>query len=99
VQSGAEFAVAFLRAGVRHFRVELVDEPSDVVVDILEAYRRVLLGERKGTDVVEWVGMLPDANGNSHGSGRGSLEIKKEIDRNTMKQTATAARDVQASRT
>ena len=99
VQSGAEFAVAFLRAGVRHFRVELVDEPSDVVVDILEAYRRVLLGERKGTDVVEWVGMLPDANGNSHGSGRGSLEIKKEIDRNTMKQTATAARDVQESRT
>ena len=61
-----------------------------MLVPLMDAYRRVLAGERRGADVVEWVGSLPDANGRSHGAGRGSLEVRKERDRGTMKQTAAA---------
>ena len=89
-QSGAEYVHELVAAGVRRFRVELVDEPGSVVAPLMDAYRRVLAGERRGADVVEWVGSLPDANGRSHGAGRGSLEVRKERDRGTMKQTAAA---------
>jgi putative protease len=89
-QSGAEYAAELVAAGVRRFRVELVDEPGSVVAPLMDAYRQVLAGERRGADVVEWVGSLPDANGRSHGAGRGSLEVRKERDRGTMKQTAAA---------
>jgi hypothetical protein len=89
-QSGAEYVSDLLDAGVRHFRIELVDEPGAVVGELLEAYREVLAGDRRGSEVVRWVGTLPDANGNAHGAGRGSLEARKEKDRGTMKQTAAA---------
>jgi putative protease len=61
-----------------------------VVQPLMEAYRRVLAGEQRGAEVVAWVGTLPDANGRSHGAGRGSLEVRREIDRSYMKQTAAA---------
>ena len=89
-QSGAEYVHELVAAGVRRFRVELVDEPGSVVAPLMDAYRQVLAGERHGAEVVEWVGSLPDANGRSHGAGRGSLEVRKERDRGTMKQTAAA---------
>jgi putative protease len=89
-QSGAEYVGELTAAGVRHFRVELVDEPANVVQPLMEAYRRVLAGEQRGAEVVAWVGTLPDANGRSHGAGRGSLEVRREIDRSYMKQTAAA---------
>lgn len=89
-QSGAEYVGELTAAGVRHFRVELVDEPAAVVAPLMEGYREVLAGERRGVDLVEWVGTLPDANGRSHGAGRGSLEVRRERDRGAMKQTAAA---------
>ena len=93
-QSGAEYIGEMVVAGIRHFRVELVDEPAKVVAPLMEAYRAVLAGERRGSEVVEWVGTLPDANGRSHGAGRGSLEVRKERDRGTMKQTAAVRNEV-----
>jgi U32 family peptidase len=38
-QSGAWHVGALLAAGVRHWRVELVDEPAEVVTPLLQAYR------------------------------------------------------------
>ena len=89
-QSGAEYLHILMDAGVRHFRVELVDEPGSVVRELLEAYRGAVAGNTRGAEVVRWVGTLPDANGNAHGAGRGSLEARREKDRGTMKQTAAA---------
>jgi collagenase-like PrtC family protease len=89
-QSGAEYLHDLMDAGVRHFRIELVDEPGSVVRDLLEAYRDAVAGDARGAEVVKWVGTLPDANGNAHGAGRGSLEVRREKDRGTMKQTAAA---------
>ena len=91
-QSGAEYLPDLMDAGVRHFRVELVDEPGSVVRDLLEAYRGAVAGDTRGAEVVRWVGTLPDANGNAHGAGRGSLEVRREKDRGTMKQTAASTR-------
>jgi collagenase-like PrtC family protease len=91
-QSGAEYLPDLMDAGVRHFRVELVDEPGSVVRDLLEAYRGAVAGDTRGAEVMRWVGTLPDANGNAHGAGRGSLEVRREKDRGTMKQTAASTR-------
>ena len=60
--------------------------------DLLEAYRGAVAGDTRGAEVVRWVGTLPDANGNAHGAGRGSLEVRREKDRGTMKQTAASTR-------
>ena len=89
-QSGAEYVDQLTAAGVQHFRVELVDEPAGVVAPLMEGYRRVLAGEMRGSELVAWVGTLPDANGRSHGAGPGSLEVRQERDRGSMKQTAAA---------
>ena len=89
-QSGAEYIHELTSAGITRFRVELVDEPAEIVSPLLEAYKDCLLGLKKGRDVVELVGSFPDANGRSHGAGRGSFEVKKEIDRTSMKSTAAA---------
>jgi U32 family peptidase len=97
-QSGAEFVLDLRKAGVGRFRVELVDEPGSVVGDLLSAYKDVLGGTRNGNEVVRWVGTLPDANGNAHGAGRGSLETRREKDRGAMKPTAAATRQAARGR-
>jgi putative protease len=50
-QSGAEAVPALGAAGVRHFRVELLDEEPDEIRRILAAYRGLLAGSRSGGDV------------------------------------------------
>lgn len=40
-QSGADFIERFLGAGIRRFRVDLVDEPAEYVGPLLEWYRRI----------------------------------------------------------
>ena len=50
-QSGAEAVPALLAAGVRHYRVELLDEGPDEIRRILAAYRGLLAGNRSGGDV------------------------------------------------
>ena len=89
-QSGAEYVHELINAGIKRFRVDLVDEPAETVSPLLEAYKDCLLGLKRGRDVVRLVGSFPDANGRSHGAGRGSFEVKKEVDRASMKQTAAA---------
>jgi hypothetical protein len=73
-------------------RLKLVDEPAGVVAPLLEAYRAVVAGERRGAEVVEWVGTLPDANGRSHGAGRGSLETRQAGWCELLKPVLTAPR-------
>ena len=97
-QSGAEYLGEFRSAGVSKFRVELVDEPAEVVAPLLEAYRECCAGRRGGGEVVAWVGTLPDANGRAHGAGRGSLGARREVDRGAMKQTAASGREARGHR-
>ncbi len=47
-QTGARFAAALLDAGLRHFRVELLEEDAHETARIIAAYRALLDGQREG---------------------------------------------------
>lgn len=95
-QSGVEYLDLFLDAGISHFRVELVDEPADVVQDLLTTYIDVAEGRRSPADALRWLSTLPDANGRAHGVARGSLEVKTELSRGELRPTAAASREANA---
>ncbi|GAX89081.1 U32 family peptidase [Effusibacillus lacus] len=50
-QSGAEYLSDFLKAGIRSFRVEFLEEDGEQVREVLRLYREVLQGQRSGTSV------------------------------------------------
>lgn len=72
-QSAAEAVPQLLARGVRHFRVELLDdEPADEVARRIDLYRRLLAGELRGAQV--W-SQLKAAN--RVGVTRGTLEERR----------------------
>ena len=50
-QTGAEYAEKLRELGVRHFRVEFLDEPVETVERTIVQYRRLLRGEISGTQL------------------------------------------------
>lgn len=93
-QSGLPYLRDFVAAGVRSFRVELVDEPAACVAPLLTGYRDALASGGKGAwkDFWSYLGTLPDANGRVMGVGLGSLIVGEEQAKEAMKQTAYQAR-------
>ena len=71
-QSAAEAVPALVARGVRHFRVELLDESADTIGDIIRGYRDLLAGRTTGREV--W-GRLKAAN--RVGVTRGTLEERR----------------------
>jgi putative protease len=57
-QSGAEAVPALLSAGVRHFRLEFLDQPAAEIGRVVRAYRDLLAGRRTGRDVWRELGAL-----------------------------------------
>lgn len=50
-QTGAEYVTRLLELGVRHFRIEFLDESPEVVARTIEAYRDLLAGRINGADL------------------------------------------------
>ncbi len=50
-QSGAEYIVPMMALGVRHFRVDFLDETPEIVERTLTRYRQLLRGEIDGTQL------------------------------------------------
>jgi len=50
-QTGAEYAARMIELGVRHFRVEFLDEPAETVARTIAEYHRLLRGEISGTQL------------------------------------------------
>jgi len=50
-QTGAEYVARLLSLGVRHFRVEFVNETAEQVAQTISKYRQLLRGEIAGTDL------------------------------------------------
>jgi putative protease len=71
-QSGAEVVPALLDRGVRHFRVELLDEPDAEIGRIVAAYRGLLAGRTTGREV--WKALNA---ANRVGVTRGTLEERR----------------------
>jgi putative protease len=50
-QTGAEYVSRMMELGVRHFRVEFLNETPDQVTQTISKYRRLLRGEITGTEL------------------------------------------------
>ena len=50
-QTGAEYISGMIELGVRHFRVEFLDEPPETVERTIAKYRQLLRGEIDGTQL------------------------------------------------
>jgi len=50
-QTGAEYFQEFCRAGIRHFRVELLEQDAMQTKEVLRAYQSLLGGETQGRDL------------------------------------------------
>ena len=71
-QSGAEVVPALRERGIRHFRVELLDEPAAEIGRIVSAYRDLLAGRTTGREV--WKALNA---ANRVGVTRGTLEERR----------------------
>jgi U32 family peptidase len=71
-QSAAEAVPTLQAAGVRHFRIEFLDEPASVIGDVVRAYRGLLAGRMSGGEV--WRGLKA---ANRVGVTRGTLEERR----------------------
>jgi putative protease len=71
-QSGAEAVPALMAGGIRHLRIELLDEQPRDVTPIITAYRNLLAGRASGRDV--WAELRA---ANRVGVTRGTLEERK----------------------
>jgi U32 family peptidase len=71
-QSAAEVVPALLSSGVRHFRVELLDESATEIAAMLQLYRRLLRAEVTGIEV--WKTLQAS---NRVGVTRGTLEERR----------------------
>jgi collagenase-like PrtC family protease len=88
-QSAALYMDGMLAAGIRRFRIELVDEPASVVRPLLEKYRSVCRHEEGAVKtLLDWLDEVPDGNGRFQGSTAGSLKPTAELSRDRLKQTA-----------
>jgi putative protease len=50
-QTGAEYIDRMVGLGVRHFRIEFLNEPAEVVVKTIRKYRQLLRGELSGAEL------------------------------------------------
>jgi putative protease len=71
-QSGAELVPQLLAAGVRHFRVELLEATGKALIDLLGLYRQLLAGDVTGKAV--WTQLNAT---NRVGVTRGTLEERR----------------------
>ena len=71
-QSAAEAVPTLLARGVRHYRVELLDESAETIGDIIRSYRELLAGRTTGREV--W-GRLKASN--RVGVTRGTMEERR----------------------
>lgn len=84
-QSAAPFAGPLHQAGVRNWRIELVDEPAEQVAPIVQGYRDLLDRRIDAQQLLNRLRQVPDANAHPQGAGPGSLAVRAEQTRWSMK--------------
>jgi putative protease len=72
-QSGAELVPDLVQRGVRHFRIELLDDAPEDIGRTIDLYRRLLSGEATGREV--WAALRAM---NRVGVTRGTLEERRD---------------------
>ena len=84
-QSAAPMIADLLHAGVRHFRLELVDEPAEEVAPIVNGYRALLNGHTDAQELWRRLSAITDANGRRQGVEAGSFGERAEVRKRDMK--------------
>ena len=92
-QSAAPYLAQLMRAGVRNLRVELTDQPGDVVGPLLQRYAALARGEESAERVFEWLDAnLVDSNGHKPGVTTGSFRPTTERAVASLRPTAAEER-------
>ncbi len=97
-QTGAEYLPQLVTAGIKHYRIELVDESPDYVEPLLNKYQILLqtaihkdsliYHKQKLPEILTWLKSVPNGEGKPQGVSSGSLKPTVEIQWNKMKTTA-----------
>lgn len=82
----------FSQYNVGSYRIELVDQPPEIVADILEGYKNMIDTNTPPPGFADWMQTLPDANGRCHGTTSGSFLVTQEQTKKHMKKTAASLR-------
>ncbi|MCB1790633.1 MAG: U32 family peptidase [Gammaproteobacteria bacterium] len=84
-QSAGPVLAQLQAAGIRHYRLELVDEPAHEVAGLVSAYHDTLRGALTPAALQQRLALVVDANGNRQGVALGSLAVRQEPARHTLK--------------
>lgn len=84
-QSAAPMIGMLRAAGIRHYRVELVDEPEEQVTDIFSGYHALINGRLDQRRLWAKLSRIPDAKGDPQGVGAGSFTSRDEMKKQHMK--------------
>jgi putative protease len=71
-QTGAEYAARMIELGVRHFRIEFVNETADQVALTIQKYRLLLAGKTSGAQLWRELKLL-----NQLGVTRGQIGLPR----------------------
>jgi collagenase-like PrtC family protease len=77
-QSGVHSLKQWQAAGIRRFRIELVDEDPEGSAEVVRAYSDCLAGYIKASAVWDQLQDIPDSNGRSSGVSLGSFRNNQE---------------------
>jgi U32 family peptidase len=87
-QSAAFELQRLSRAGFGTLRIELVDEPAEVVKPLLAKHRAALRGELAPGELWRWLAQLPDRQGRVQGVTAGSLRVRREREAASLRPSA-----------
>ncbi len=88
-QSGLNYIQDFLSAGIKHYRIELVDEPAEYVEPILQHYSNALNKNPGSIDALsKFLDSIPNKFNRQFSYTDGSLLPKQELEWAKMKQVA-----------
>jgi hypothetical protein len=95
-QTAAPYLDDMLSAGIRAFRVELIDESASSVVPLVEKYAAALVGGLNPDVLQEHLSKITDANGTAHGVTLGSLESRRKWTPSRMSEATRKAKSALA---
>ena len=84
-QSAATYSDRLIKAGISHWRIELVDEPAEEVEKVVTGYQQLLDGTLDSKALWKTLGNITDANHIAQGVSLGSLAVRAEQTRSQMK--------------
>jgi collagenase-like PrtC family protease len=84
-QSAATYSDRLIKAGISHWRIELVDEPAEEVEKIVTGYHQLIDGTLDSKALWKTLDNITDANHIAQGVSLGSLAVRAEQTRSQMK--------------